>query len=78
MTVIERVAAGVYEKDTVSTIWREEIGGTAVRGIQKFAHVYSHFLEELEPGTCRRLKTNSKQHAKVTVIGCANPFQKNE
>ena len=40
VTVIRRLAAGVYEKDTVSTIWGEEIGDTAVRGIQKFALVY--------------------------------------
>ena len=40
VTVIGRLAAGVYEKDTVSTIWREEIGDTAVRGIQKFTQVH--------------------------------------
>jgi hypothetical protein len=72
VTVIRRLAAGVYEKDTLSTIWREEIGDTAVRGIQKFAQVYN-YLGDLVSGTSRRLKTNSTQNAKVMVIGCANP-----
>jgi hypothetical protein len=50
VTVIGQLAAGVYENDTVLTIWREVIGDKAVRGIQKFAQVYS-YLGELVSGT---------------------------